>query len=81
MSYFDDGRPGEIFITGAKSGSGMDAVLADGAVAVSLALQHGVTPAELAKSLARLPDGLFGKATAPASPIGAAVDLLTEMSP
>lgn len=33
---------GEVFITGAKAGSEMDAIARDGAVLLSLALQHGV---------------------------------------
>ena len=78
IGYFEDGTPGEIFIAGARVGSELDAALSDGAILASLALQHGVTPAALARSLSRLPaGGPFDRATLPASPIGAAIDVLT----
>src|SRR6478752_4310331 len=37
------GRPREIFLSGAKDGSDMYVALLDAAVALSVALQHGVT--------------------------------------
>jgi hypothetical protein len=43
---------------------------------ISVALQHGIRGAALAKSIARIPEDLDGPATKPASPIGAALDLL-----
>lgn len=77
------GQPKELFFAGAKEGSEMAAVLADAAVIVSIALQWGVPPAVLAHSLAREPvagpaadDGGTEIEMIPASPIGAAVDLL-----
>jgi hypothetical protein len=52
----------------------MQAALADACVVISIALQHGITADELAKSLGQvpvlwLPEGSPG----PASPIGAVV--------
>ena len=70
------GPPAEIFLSGAKDGSGLAAILADAAVMISIALQHGIPAAVLGKSISRLPESLTGPATAPASPIGAALDLL-----
>lgn len=82
-------RPAEIFIRDAKEGSAVSFLLDDASVAISLALQHGVSPAALAKSIARLPaapvmpadldksDG--GENRLPASAIGAALDLLVEL--
>ncbi len=80
-----DDQPRELFLTAGKEGSTLDALLADAAVAISVALQHGVTARSLAKSIGRLPVGLATPAdldqpqTArlPASPIGAALDLVS----
>jgi hypothetical protein len=71
-----DGRPAELFLGGAKDGSGMAAILNDAAVIISLALQHGISAAALAKSVARVPDVLDGPAVRAASVIGAALDLV-----
>lgn len=73
-----NGRPREIFLTGAKDGSDMAAVLSDTAVALSVALQHGVTAAAMARSVSRLPAGLDPDlpATEPSSIVGAALDLI-----
>jgi hypothetical protein len=43
VGFYDDGRLGEVFITGGKSGEMVEAIARDGAVMTSLALQHGVT--------------------------------------
>ena len=80
----EDGRPRELFLTAGKEGSLINAMLADAAVAISVALQHGISPQALAKSVGRMPPGpvtpadLDGERPArlPASPIGAALDLL-----
>ncbi len=65
-----DGRAAEVFCHGAKVGSGMDLLLDDACVALSLLFQHGIQPQGLAHSMGRLHDG------APASIIGALVDLV-----
>ena len=70
VGCFADGRPGEVFCHGGKVGSGMDLLLDDACVALSLLLQHGVEPQALAHSMGRLENG------APASIIGALVDLV-----
>jgi hypothetical protein len=64
-------RIAEVFTHGAKVGSGMDRILDDACVALSLLLQHGVDPATLAASMGRLGDG-----TSPGSIIGALADLI-----
>lgn len=43
VGYYDDGRIGEVFISGGKSGEMVEAIARDGAIMTSLALQHGVT--------------------------------------
>lgn len=82
---FDEcGRPREVFMTAGKEGSMLNALLADAAVVISIALQHGIPAAALAKSIGRLPAGPVTPADlegtqpgrVPASPIGAAIDLL-----
>ena len=80
VGYFVDGSPGEIFIRGAKTGSAMDAVLADAGILASLALQHGTPPDALARSMSRLPSNPWRPATAPASPVAAAMDLVARLS-
>jgi len=79
------GRPREVFLAGGKEGSALDALLADAAVVISIALQHGISPSALAKSVGRLPDGPVTPANldrttakCPASPIGAPLDLLRD---
>ncbi len=84
------GRPREIFLSGAKDGTEMAAILDDASVVISISLQHGISAAALAKSVARLPlapltpAGLAEAAgprnSAPASIIGAALDLLCELA-
>lgn len=79
------GDPREVFLAGGKEGSAFDAVTSDAAVVLSIALQHGVSAETLAHSIARIPLGptrpedLDGRPvpTIPASPIGAALDVLT----
>ncbi len=84
IGFDKHGRPREVFLTGAKEGSLLAAILADAAVAISVALQHGVPVASLAKSVGHLPAGPVTPSdldqpqaeNLPASPIGAALDLL-----
>ena len=71
VGCFADGRPGEVFCHGAKVGSGMDLLIDDACIVLSLLLQHRVEPQVLVHSMGRLDGG------APASIIGALVDLVT----
>jgi hypothetical protein len=74
IGFYQDGRSGEVFTHGARSGSALDALLADACVVVSCLIQHGVEPREIASSMGRL-----GNAE-PASIIGAVIDLAAAMS-
>ncbi len=65
------GEAREIFCHGAKVGSGMDGILDDASILLSLLLQHGVAPAALAASMGRL-----GEGQQRASVIGALAELL-----
>lgn len=42
IGFFEAGGPAEVFITGTKAGSDVEAVSRDGAILISLALQHGI---------------------------------------
>jgi hypothetical protein len=75
IGFYPDGRPGEVFVHGVRTGSSLDALLADACVVISCLLQHGVEPRELAHSMGRL-----GNAE-PASIIGAVVDLAAAAAP
>lgn len=73
-----DGAVLEAFADAPKGGE-LGATLADACVAISLALQHGVPPAALVRSIAREPDPAAGEdAVRPASPVGAILDLLAD---
>jgi hypothetical protein len=74
IGFYPDGRPGEVFTHGIRSGSNLDALLADACVLVSCLIQHGVEPREIASSMGRL-----GNAE-PASIIGAVIDLAAGMN-
>ena len=83
----ETGAVREVFLAAGKEGSSLNSLLADAAVAISVALQHGVPPAALSKSVARLPNGSAAPADLdrpqpgrrPASLIGAALDLLESL--
>ena len=80
-----DERPREVFLNGAKAGGELALILDDVAVLVSVALQHGIPAAALAKSMARVPlapvmpadlaDAAGPRQTAPASVVGTVLDL------
>ena len=80
----ENGQPRELFLVAGKEGSLLNAMLADAAVVISVALQHGVPGEALARSVGRLPAGPVAPVEldhvpgqkVPASPIGAALDLL-----
>jgi len=68
--YETDGSPAEIFITGTKAGSDLEALARDGAVLLSLALQYGVSAQTIAHAITH--DSNNG----PASIIGMMADQL-----
>jgi hypothetical protein len=72
------GRPAELFLSGAKDGSGLAAIMADASVIISVAPQHGILAGELRKSVGRLPETVDGPAVLAASLIGAALDLIAD---
>ena len=70
VSHFDDGRPGEIFLTSHKAGSAADTAARDAAITCSIALQFGADLETIRKALCR---DSQGKAS---SPLGTALDAL-----
>ena len=62
----------EVFADVARGGD-LQWVVSDSCVIVSLALQHGIAPADLAKSLGRVPSW---QGEVPASPLGAVVEAI-----
>jgi len=73
IGYYEDGTPGEVFIDGGKSGEMVEAIARDGAIVLSLALQHGVEMATIKHALTR---DSFNQ---PTSIDGAVVDRLISM--
>lgn len=65
----------EIFINGQKPNSPVDTLASDGAILMSLLLQHGCPAEVITHAMKRNPDGT------PASPLGVAADLLTHSTP
>ena len=70
VSHFDDGRPGEIFLTNNKAGSAADTAARDAAITCSIALQCGADLETVRKALCR---DSQGKAS---GPLGVALDVL-----
>jgi len=70
VGFYPDGRPGEVFISGAKVGSEVEAVARDGAVLLSIALQYGVPLETITHAITRNGDG------SPSTIVGAVVDRL-----
>ena len=70
--YYPDHTVGEVFIHGSKSGAGLEAVARDGAILLSLALQHGCALETIKHAITREGDG------SPSTIVGAVVDRLSE---
>jgi hypothetical protein len=51
VEYYSNDKIGEVFLATGKVGSAIDNLVKDGAVLISIALQYGATPTELAKSV------------------------------
>lgn len=71
VSYGPNWRPLEVFLDGGKSGTAVQNVARDSAVAVSLALQYGTPLETLRLAMTRSDDG------SAAGPLGRLLDLVT----
>jgi hypothetical protein len=69
--FYPDGRPGEIFLNADRANSLLDFLMSDAAILASLALQFGCPLETLRHAIKRDSSGTA------ASPIGAALDLVT----
>jgi hypothetical protein len=72
VGYYPNGSIGEIFVTGAKSGSDDEANARDAFVALSISLQHGVPLVAFQHAMLRNSDG------SASTIVGAVVDRLME---
>jgi len=70
VGLFQDGTPGELFLTARKYGSAAGIAAGDAAVATSIALQHGCGLDVLRRAAIRNPDG------SASGVLGAALDLI-----
>lgn len=65
----------EVFISAQRPNSAVDALASDGAILMSMLLQYGCPPVDIAHAMKRNPDG------SPASPLGRAASFLIENTP
>ena len=72
VGYYDDGRIGEVFISGGKSGEQVEAIARDGAVLLSIALQYGASLDTIRHAITR------DSQEQPQSIVGAVVDRLAQ---
>jgi hypothetical protein len=78
VTYFEHDHagpagPAEVFVTGAKAGSEFEAIARDGAILLSLCLQHGVPLSTIKGAITRNSNGDAGTI------IGAVVDRLSKI--
>ena len=74
LSEFPDGRLGELWIDGAKTGTDLWYIMIELATVASIALQRGATPEEICRSLPQTRSGL------PLGPLGCALKEVKEQS-
>jgi ribonucleoside-diphosphate reductase alpha chain len=67
---FPDGSVGELFLNNHKCNSSADTAARDGAVVLSIALQHGAGPKTIRRALCRDSQGRAS------GPLGAALDII-----
>ena len=72
VGFYADGTPGEVFIDGGKSGEQVSAIARDGAILLSMCLQHGVDLQTIVHAVTRDARG------EPSSIVGAVVERLLE---
>ena len=72
VGFFENGRPGEVFLSAHKIGSPIESIARDGAILASLCLQAGVDIGTIRRALTRGHDG------SAATAIGAALDAIAE---
>lgn len=73
VSYYPEGTPGEVFISSGKSGEPIEAIARDGAILLSLCLQHHVPLDTIKRALTR------DERDQPLSIVSAVVDVLVKL--
>ena len=71
LGFYPDGRIGEVFINGGKTGTAIESIVRDAAVILSIAAQHGTPIETLRHAVTR--DGR----SAAASVLGAILDCIS----
>ena len=74
VGYYDNDEPGEVFLNASKVGSDAAALARDGAVLISIALQHDVPVATMLDAITRDQDGT------PSTVVGAMLEQLVKVS-
>jgi len=72
VGFYDDGRPGEIFLDCSKSGTDVQIAARDSAIAVSMALQFGASIEKIKSALTRRANG------SPEGPLGVLLDAVAK---
>jgi hypothetical protein len=73
VGFYPNSAIGEVFVTGGKTGSDMEAVCRDAAVLLSIAIQYGIPLSTIRGAITREQNG------AASSVIGAVLDRLVEL--
>src|SRR6516162_7774360 len=71
-SWFDDGRPGEVFVGNHRADSHADSCAKDAAILASIALQYGAPLDVLRRAVLR------NSQCRPSTPIGCALNLIAD---
>lgn len=72
FSRYSDGRIAEIFVDAGKVNAGVQTLMRDGAIIISLALQHGASLATIKHAMT------MGENDLPASPLGKLLEVVME---
>ena len=78
LGFNEAGSPREVFAAGAREGSDMRALISDACVVISIALQHGVAPRALGRSLGAAPVPGRPGVESPVSAVGAIIRAVIE---
>lgn len=74
IGFYEDGRPGEVFLNTTKVGTDFDTATKDAAILLSFALQYGATLEDIRSSMTRDAQGK------PEGVMGTLLDLLSEIT-
>lgn len=75
VGFYDDGRPGEVFLEAGKEGTDVQVLARDSAVLISLLLQYGCPISHMRSAISREMNG------APQGEIGHILDVIEALRP